>query len=258
MKYYYFTILLGGENGKMAEMVLNKQASEFKKGLQAGLSIAIGYFPIALTFGLLAKTTGLTLTETVLMSLVVYAGASQYIALSLISLGTGAFEIILTTFIVNIRHFLMSASLNEMCEEDQTKKKIAYSFGITDETFSVAATNENNVTTGYMFGLTIIAYLSWVINSGVGYLLGSALPQTLQESMSVALYAMFIGLLVPSLKKSVKVVLLAVMSASFNIIFTIGEWLSTGWSIVVSTLLSAVIIEIVNSFKLRQGGRGLE
>lgn len=242
----------------MSEMVMNKQLSQFKQGLQSGLSIAIGYFPIALTFGLLAKTTGLTLTETVLMSLIVYAGASQYIALSLISLGTGAFEIILTTFIVNIRHFLMSASLNEMSEDDQLGKRMIYSFGITDETFSVAATNEGTVTTGYLFGLTSIAYLSWVVNSGIGYVIGANLPKTLQESMSVALYAMFIGLLVPSLKKSVKVVYLAVLAAAFNTIFTLGEWLSTGWSIVVATLLSAIIIEVVNSIKLGQGGRGLE
>lgn len=242
----------------MTEMVMNKQATEFRKGLQAGLSIGIGYFPVALTFGLLAKTTGLTLTETMLMSLIVYAGASQYIALSLITLGTGVFEIILTTFIVNIRHFLMSSSLNEKCEDDQIGKQLVYSFGITDETFSVAATNDGRVSSGYLFGLTSIAYFSWVINSGVGFVIGANLPQTLQESMSVALYAMFIGLLVPSIKKSVKVVFLATLAACFNTIFTLGEWLSTGWSIVVATLLSAILIELINSFKLRQGGKGFE
>jgi 4-azaleucine resistance transporter AzlC len=242
----------------MSELVINKRTSEFRKGLQAGLSIGIGYFPIALTFGLLAKTTGLTLTETVLMSLIVYAGASQYIALSLISLGTGVVEIILTTFIVNIRHFLMSAALNEKVEDDYIGKRVLYSFGITDETFSVAATNDRTVSTGYLFGLTSIAYFSWVVNSGVGYLIGANLPQTLQESMSVALYAMFIGLLVPSIKKSTKVVMLAIMAACFNTIFTLGEWLSTGWGIVVATLLSATIIELINSFKLQKGGRGFE
>ena len=242
----------------MAEMVMSKQTSEFRKGLQSGLSIGIGYLPIALTFGLLAKTTGLTFTETILMSLIVYAGASQYIALSLISLGTGVFEIILTTFIVNIRHFLMSAALNEKCEDDHVGKCAIYSFGITDETFSVAATNEGTVSSGYLFGLTSIAYFSWVINSGVGYVIGANLPQTLQESMSVALYAMFIGLLVPSIKKSTKVVFLATLAACFNTIFTLGEWLSTGWAIVVATLLSAILIELVNSFKQQQGGTGFE
>ncbi|MBU8877399.1 AzlC family ABC transporter permease [Bacillus sp. FJAT-29790] len=239
----------------MAELAVNKQASEFRKGLQSGISIAIGYAPIALTFGLLAKTTGLSIGETVLMSLIVFAGASQYISLSLLSLGTGAFEIILTTFIVNIRHFLMSTALNEKCEEDHIVNKAIYSFGLTDETFSVAATREESVTAGYMFGVISISYSSWVICSGLGHLIGASLPQTLQESMSVALYAMFIGLLVPSMKKNAKVVFLAVLAACFNTIFTLTNALSTGWAIVIATLLSAVIIEIIIGLKKKQGER---
>ncbi|MFE8700278.1 AzlC family ABC transporter permease [Cytobacillus sp. FJAT-54145] len=238
----------------MSELALGKVSSEFRKGIQAGISIGIGYFPIAITFGLLAKTTGLTVSETVLMSLLVFAGASQYISLSLLTLGTGAFEIILTTLIVNIRHFLMSASLNEKCEDEHTPVKMLYSFGITDETFSVAALREGKVSTGFLFGVILMAYSSWVVNSGLGHVIGGSLPRMLQESMSVALYAMFVGLLVPSMKKSVKVVYLAVLAASFNTIFTFTSLLSTGWGIVVATLLSAVIVELVEGVKRKKGG----
>ncbi|GIN62888.1 autotransporter [Robertmurraya siralis] len=236
----------------MSEMVLNKSATEFRRGFQAGITIAIGYFPVALTFGLLAKTTGLSFGETLLMSLIVYAGAAQYISLSLLTLGTGTFEIILTTFIVNIRHFLMSASLNEKSEDEPLLTKAAYAFGITDETFSVAAVKEGTVSAGYMFGLNMIAYLSWGIFSGVGYMVGSSLPKTFQEGMSVALYAMFVGLLVPSMKKGLKVVYLAVLAAIFNTVFTITNALSTGWAIVCATLLSAVIVEWVVFIRGRQ------
>lgn len=225
--------------------------TEFRRGLQEGMSIAIGYAPIALTYGLLAKTTGLTLFETVLMSLVLYAGASQYIALNMFALGTGAAEMILTTFIVNIRHFLMSASLNEKVEEEIPWKKAIYAFGVTDETFSVAATKTETVSTGYLFGLNLIAYMSWVVFSGVGFGIGSGLPQVLQESMAIALYAMFIGLLVPSLKKSVKVACLALLAAVFNSIFVFSEIISKGWAIVVATLLSAILVEIVETMKRR-------
>jgi len=243
----------------LADLVLEKESSDFKKGLQAGVSIGIGYFPIALTFGLLAKTSGLTIYETVLMSLIVFAGASQYIALSLIAYGTGMVEIILTTFIVNIRHFLMSTSLNEKLVEDRLFNKILYSFGITDETFSVVATKEGTATTGYMFGVISISYSSWVIFSGVGHLIGASLPKTLQESMGVALYAMFIGLLVPSIKKNIKVILLALLAAVFNSIFTLNHIMAQGWAIVTATLLSAIIIEIVEGIKKRQrGGVGHE
>lgn len=104
----------------------------WKKGIQAGLPIAIGYMPIAFTFGLLAKTAGLSLFETVGMSIIVFAGASQYIALSMVAAATGAAELILTTFIMNIRHLLMSASLKERATEDPKWIKAIYAFFITD------------------------------------------------------------------------------------------------------------------------------
>jgi 4-azaleucine resistance transporter AzlC len=233
----------------MENVMSINQGTEFKKGLQSGISIAIGYVPIALTFGLLAKTTGLSIGETVMMSMIVFAGASQYMSLSLIALGTGILEIILTTFIVNIRHFLMAASLNEKVEFDRVFNRIVYSFGITDETFSVAAIQPGKLTTGYMFGLNLIAYASWVLGSGVGFAIGAGLPETLQQSMSIALYAMFIGLLVPSMKQGVKVVFLAALAACFNTVFTMTEWLSTGWAIVAATLLSAVLVELVEMIK---------
>ncbi|WML57217.1 AzlC family ABC transporter permease [Neobacillus sp. PS2-9] len=238
----------------MADMAIGRETSEFKKGLQAGITIGIGYFPIALTFGLLAKTSGLSIYETVLMSIIVFAGASQYISLSLIAYGTGIFEIILTTFIVNIRHFLMSTTLTEKCEEDHLLNKLLYSFGITDETFSVVATKEGTATTGFMFGVISVSYSSWVVFSGVGHLIGASLPQTLQESMSVALYAMFVGLLVPSMKKSVKVVFLAALGAVFNSIFTINQLMAQGWAIVTATLLSAVLIELGEVLKNKHRG----
>lgn len=239
---------------ELTDFAIGKESSEFKKGLQAGISIGIGYFPIALTFGLLAKTTGLSIYEAILMSMIVFAGASQYISLSLIAYGTGIVEIIITTFIVNIRHFLMSTSLNEKCEEDHLGNKLVYSFGITDETFSVVATKDGTVTTGFMFGVNLIAYASWVIFTGAGHLIGASLPQTLQESMGVALYAMFVGLLVPSMKKSVKVVFLATLAAVFNSIFTLGQVMVQGWAIVTSTILSAVIIELIEVGKAKQRG----
>jgi 4-azaleucine resistance transporter AzlC len=237
----------------VAVRAVDSTFSHFRQGTQAGLSIAIGYFPIALTFGLLAKSTGLSMMETVLMSLIVFAGASQYIALNLISLGTGVFEIVLTTFIVNIRHFLMSTTLTEKVEEDSLWAKITYAFGLTDETFSVIATREGKAATGFVFGVIVMAYGSWVIFSGVGHVFGAGLPQTLQESMGVALYAMFVGLLVPSLKGNRKYAFLALVAAAFNSIFTLGEILSTGWSIVLATLLSALLVEWIVYTKQKGG-----
>nr|WP_241680172.1 AzlC family ABC transporter permease [Metabacillus mangrovi] len=213
--------------------------------MQGGVSIAVGYMPVALAFGLIAKSTGLVLGEAVMMSLLVFAGAAQYISLTLIAAGTGAFEIVFTTFIMNIRHFLMAASLNERAEEEAPWKKALYAFGITDETFSVASLKEGRLSSGYMYGLIAVSFSSWVIFTGIGHWAGNLLPVLVQESMSIALYALFIGLLVPSLKGHRKVMVLAASAAVINTLLIVSGFFSAGWAIVIATVISAAGVELL-------------
>lgn len=229
-----------------------KGKSDFRLGVQAGVTIAIGYFPVALTFGLLAEQTGLTLMETFMMSMFVFAGASQYISLSFIAASVGALEIIFTTFIVNIRHFLMSASLNEKMEPSSRWARYLYSFGITDETFTVASMKQEKVSVAYLSGVIVISYLSWVLNSALGHIVGVNLPTVLQESMAIALYALFIGLLVPSMKRHKKVFVLAAFAAVINSLFVLTSWLSAGWAIVIATLSSSILVEWLWSRGVRE------
>lgn len=224
----------------------------FSKGLRAGLSIAIGYFPIALTFGLLAKTTGLSMWEATAMSIFVFAGAAQYISLTLISSGVDPILIILNTFVVNIRHFLMTASLNEKMQPEKRWKKAIYAFGVTDETFSVLATRkEEKIRTSFAAGVILIAYGSWVTITALGHVIGANLPEFLQAAMSIALYAMFVGLLVPSMKGNRKVIWLATFGALIHSALYWSGLLSTGWAILVATLGSAILVEIIYTRKGR-------
>ncbi len=220
----------------------------FIAGLKAGSSIAIGYFPVALTFGLLAKTTGLSLIEATAMSIFVFAGAAQYISLSLITAGVAPILIVLNTFVVNIRHFLMTAALNEKMEPAPVWKKALYAFGITDESFAVLAIQEDRkVRTTFAAGVIAISYGSWVVFTAIGHLIGANLPQFLQAAMSIALYAMFIGLLVPSMRGNRKVLSLAAIAGIIHSVFYFTGWLSTGWAILFSTLASAIIVEIIST-----------
>lgn len=224
----------------------------FSKGLKAGLSIAIGYFPIALTFGLLAKTTGLSMWEATAMSIFVFAGAAQYISLTLISSGVDPILIVINTFVVNIRHFLMTASLNEKMQPEKRWKKAIYAFGVTDETFSVLATRkEEKIRTSFAAGVILIAYGSWVTFTALGHVIGANLPEFLQAAMSIALYAMFVGLLVPSMKGNRKVIWLATFGAVIHSALYWSGLLSTGWAILVATLGSAILVEIIFTRKGR-------
>ncbi|SFP78726.1 AzlC family ABC transporter permease [Salibacterium halotolerans] len=225
----------------MKELSLSGSSHPFVFGLKDGSSIALGYIPAAITFGFIAQTVHLTSVETLLMSLFVFAGAAQYMALSLLAAGTGAFEIIFTTFIVNIRHFLMSASLNEKTLPGRPLQKAGYAFGITDEVFAVTSMKEGTISSAYIYGVFLISYVSWASFSVAGHSIGDLLPSILQQSLTFALYALFIALLTPSLKKHRKVIYLACSAAVMNSLFSL--WLAEGWSLILSVILSAGFIE---------------
>ena len=109
----------------------------------------------------------------------------------------------------------------------------------------LATQKEEKIATPFAFGVAIIAYSSWVVFTAVGHVIGANLPAFLQAAMSIALYAMFVGLLVPSMRGNRKVVMLALVAAVINGFFYWTELLSTGWSILVATLVSSILIEII-------------
>ena len=122
----------------MSNSLSNKE--NFLRGVKSAVPIAVGYIPIAIAFGLLAKSAGVPSYVSALMSFLIYAGASQFIGVNLIVLGASWWEIVITTFILNLRHFLMTATIAQMLEEKaSTKWRFLLAFGITDETFSVTS-----------------------------------------------------------------------------------------------------------------------
>jgi predicted branched-subunit amino acid permease len=145
----------------------------------------------------------------------------------------------------------MTASLNEKMQPDKRWKKAIYAFGVTDESFSVLATQkEEKISTPFAAGVILIAYGSWVVFTALGHVIGANLPAFLQAAMSIALYAMFVGLLVPSMKGNRKVLLLATFGAIIHSSLYWSSLLSTGWAILVATLGSAILVEI---FYARKG-----
>lgn len=218
----------------------------FGDGIKAGVPIAIGYIPIAIAFGLLAKASGAPNYIGLLMSFLVYAGASQFVGVNLLALGAAFSEIVLTTFILNLRHFLMSAAITQRIETTTSKKWLALlAFGLTDETFTVAALQkEKELSRHFVLGLNTMAFTAWNVGTWVGLFLASGLPESLKLSMGIALYVMFIGLLIPSMKKSRPVLIVAITAMGFH---SLLQWLpvltelSTGWKIIMATIVSATV-----------------
>lgn len=215
-------------------------------GMKAGLPIALGYLPIAVAFGLLAKTNGLPVLTSILMSVLVFAGASQFIAVNLLAAGTSGGEIILTTFLVNLRHLLMGATLAQRLGQQPARTRALLAFGITDETFSLVVMHpEHNNDPGFVAGVNTVAYLGWVLGTATGAVLVNGLPAILQSSMGLALYAMFIGLLVPNLKGSRANLTVSGLALLLSALAYWGpSWLTAvgkGWKIMIITVIACFL-----------------
>ena len=221
-----------------------KKKSTFSDGFKAGIPIALGYIPIAIAFGLLAKSAGIPDYISVMMSFFIFAGASQFVGVNLITLGAIHWEIIITTFILNSRHFLMSASISRRIEQNRSKKYLpVLAFGITDETFTVASLRkEPKLSPKFILGLNLIAFSAWNIGTWIGIFLAADLPEILKVSMGIALYAMFIGLLIPALKKSHPALLISFIAIGVHSLLhwvSLFEGLSSGVSIIIATIIAA-------------------
>jgi 4-azaleucine resistance transporter AzlC len=214
--------------------MLNK--TDLKNGIYSGIPIFIGYFPIAVTFGLLAKSVNISFLESVCFSALVFAGASQFVSINMYHAGIGAGEIILTVFLLNFRHFLMSATISSKSFFKKTLIPLI-SFGITDETFAVAALKEDIISDGYILGLNFTAYSGWVIGTVAGYIAGDFLPQDIQSSFSICIYALFVASLIPAVRKIFTAGIIAIAAGTVNSLLGYFSPFSAGWNIIISILI---------------------
>ena len=213
---------------------------EVQDAFKSGIPIFIGYVPAAIAFGILSKGCEITLLESFLFSAVVFAGASQFIALNLLMTGMGPGGIILTTLLVNFRHFLMSAYLATRIGKIAKRYKFMMAFGVTDEVFSVLSFQKGRLSKPFIFILEISAYSGWISGTMAGYILGGFLPEILTRSMGVALYALLLAMLLPEIKKSVKALILTIGSGLLNTILIKLDFLPNGWTIIVCILVIAL------------------
>ncbi len=215
--------------------------TDFQQATKSAIPIFIGYFPAAVAFGILSKGCEITLFECFLFSAIVFAGASQFIALNLLLAGMNPGGVVLTTLLVNFRHFLMSASLSTRVVSIARKYLYMMAFGVTDEVFSVLSFKKGELSKTFIFVLQLSAYSAWVSGTIVGYIMGGFLPEVLTKSMGIALYALLLAILIPEMKKSTKSLILAISAGLLNTILMKLEILPDGWTIIVCILIIAMV-----------------
>ncbi|GEL06781.1 AzlC family ABC transporter permease [Salisediminibacterium halotolerans] len=216
----------------------------FLQGIKDGMPIAIGYAPVAITFGVLAGNTGLKAFEALLMSMLVFAGAAQYMALSMIAAGSGVLAVISATFVVNLRHLLMSTAMNERIDKGTRSKRSLAAFLLTDEVFAVSSAKKSPVPLTELIGTGLAAYSSWIGFTLAGYYTGGVIPVFLQESLGIALYALFIALIVPSIQSGGRLVFfLAALGGLFHAAY--AQWMDTGWAVMLAAISAVAVMELI-------------
>lgn len=185
-------------------------------GFKDALPVMAGYFPIAMAYGILAKSVGITMIDEVMFSAILYAGAAQFMTASMIGAGIGAASIIAAVFFMNFRHFIMSASVRARLEKTPKRYFPIIGFFLTDESYSVVSLKKDIDDPGYLISLELSAYASWVAGTAAGYLFGMFIPTIITDSMGIALYALFVALLIPAGKQSKIALVVALAAGLFN------------------------------------------
>lgn len=215
----------------------------FIKGVKHGIPIGVGYLPVSFTFGFLAVSGGLPVWMACLISLTNLTSAGQFAGTNLILAGAGYVEVALTTFVINLRYMLMSLSLSQKLDQTTgTLKRLVLAFGITDETFVVSSLQSGILKASYMLGLISMPILGWNVGTLLGGTVSTILPVALQNAMGIALYAMFIALIIPAARDSRHVLSVIFVAVAVNCILKyipLFGFISSGFRVILATVLAS-------------------
>ncbi|WP_434309850.1 AzlC family ABC transporter permease [Hominifimenecus sp. rT4P-3] len=230
-----------------------KGNQEFRQGLRDGLPICLGYLSVSFAYGMKAVLAGLPAWIVTVISLSNLTSAGQFAGTNLILSGGSYLEIALTTGIINLRYFLMSLSMSQKVEEKMTfRQRLAVSFGVTDEIFAVSMQRPRELSAWYMCGLILTPVIGWTGGTFLGGVATTLLPESLSSALGIALYGMFIAVIVPPAKKQKPVLFTVLLAVAFSVLFHTVSWLSFlsgGWGIILITIVVSGIAAVLFPIK---------
>jgi len=230
---------------------MNKSSKElYLEGIKVGMPIAIIYFIVSFAFGISVVNLGMPWWYATLISASNLTSAGQFAGINLITILGSFAEIAATVVFVNFRYFFMGLSLSQKLDSKIGYfKRLLISLFITDEIFAISITRGNNVKFSFFMGLATMPYFGWAFGTMAGGLANGILPSSLQVACGIALYCMFIAIIIPPALKSRSVVLSIALAILFSCVFYyvpyLVEKVSFGFRVIIATVLSATITSIL-------------
>lgn len=223
------------------EQKTNKQ--QFIRGLHDGVPIALGYFAVSFTFGMMAVSGGMSVWQATLISLTNLTSAGQFAGLDIMVACGSLWEMALTQLIINLRYSLMSFSVSQKLERNLAPwHRYAVAFGMTDEIFGISISQPGRLNPFYNYGAMSAAIPGWTLGTLMGAMAGNIMPGFMASALSVAIYGMFLALIIPPAKKHravCKVVIGAMAMSSLFAYMPLLNRVSSGFVIIITTLVVA-------------------
>lgn len=215
----------------------------FLKGMRDGIPIGMGYFAVAFALGIAARKAGMSAVQAGIMSITMLASAGQYGAITVIAGGGGYLQMAVTTLIVNLRYLLMSCALSQKVDPELgLGHRFLLSYPITDEIFGIAMTVPGRLNPFYNYGAATVAAPGWTLGAFLGAAVGAVLPRRVENALSVALYGMFLAIIIPAARKNRIVAGIVAVSMLCSFLFTkipLLKDISSGMQIILLTVLIA-------------------
>lgn len=218
--------------------------NSYVRGLKAGIPIGLGYLSVSFTFGIMAVSYGMSWWQALVISMATVTSAGQFAGIGVMMHPGQYIEMLISQLTINVRYSFMSISLSQKTD---AKFKGIYrwllGFMMTDEIFAVASA-EKEVSRSFFAGLATIPYLGWSIGTLIGALLGNVLPQRLMSALSLAIYGMFVAIVIPGIKEGKAVVVVVVLALVLSSLFYYVPMLaqvSSGLSISICAIVAALI-----------------
>ena len=222
--------------------------NDFLRGLLHGVPICLGYLAVSFSFGIFAVGQGLSIAEVVLISMTNVTSAGQLAGVPIIATAGSLIELASTQFIINLRYALMSVSLSQKMDKSvRLFDRFLIAFVNTDEVFAVSAVQPNGVSRHYMYGLITTPYLGWALGTALGAIAGDVLPAIVSTALGVAIYGMFIAIVVPDAKKHKPTALCVLLAVALSVLFYYTPGLSSvpgGFVVIICAVLASALFAL--------------
>lgn len=225
----------------------------FLRGIRHGIPIALGYLSVSFTFGMKAVGDGMTPLQALLISATNLTSAGQFAALPLMTGGASLIEMALTQLVINLRYALMSLSLGQRLDGTMnTLSRLLFSFANTDEIFAVASSQPEKVGRNYLFGLILTPYFGWTVGTLLGAVAGTLLPEFFRSALGIAIYGMFLAIILPPAKreKPVRLVVLLAVALSLCLRYVpLLSGISSGFAVILCAVIASAVGALLHPVK---------